>query len=130
MRRDKGLSAHSLVKYLMPLPQVLEMVCSKCRVSGNCPAKGSSPLLNNGKMIAKCRLVGGYGRVELDKSILSPESNQISKKNGLCLTIAEVPKMENDMIIYDMVKIFSHPITHERESVPDLIGNIVPKSHA
>jgi hypothetical protein len=104
------------------------MECTKCRVAKTCPRFGSSPLLTKGKKKVFCRIVGGYGRIPVDKEILSIESAARSEKDGPCLTIAEIPTLEDDLIIMEITKIFSHPILHERETVPDIINRIVPSS--
>lgn len=93
----------------------LRMECNKCRVSKFCGKKGISPTrLNNGINIY-CRLVGGYGRIPVDKEILSEDSKTIVSKNGRCLTIAEVPEVVGNDFIFHVEKIFHPPVKHERE---------------
>ena len=108
----------------------LEVTCDKCKVSQTCPARGSSPLYVEGKMKARCQLVGGHGKTPVQKEDLSPESLEKSLRDGPCLTIAQVPRLEDGYLVRETVKIFSHPVTHEREKVPDLMGNAVTKSHS
>jgi hypothetical protein len=109
--------------------QVLEIICSKCQVSEYCPKSGSSPLIVNNKL-AKCRLIGGYGRDPVDQSILSDESKKLSEKNGPCLTIAEIPEFDDcsNIINFKLTKIFSPPIIHARENVPWQYDMLYPKS--
>lgn len=105
------------------------MECSKCRVASFCPKKGSSPLQLGDNKRALCSLVGGYGRAPVDPSILSDESRAISAANGPCLTLAEVPELDEGSgeVIYSLVKIFSPPILHERETIPWQMDAIIPK---
>ncbi len=107
----------------------LEIKCKDCKVSSSCPEKGSSPL-NHGKNQILCRLVGGYGRTPVDESILSEESKQIVNQNGPCLTIVEVPKIdESGRTVFKVVKIFSQPVLHEREQIDWRMNMIMDKSY-
>lgn len=79
----------------------------------------------------KCRLVNGYGRTPVDSSILSEESLKIAQNQGPCLTIAEVPSFDEEGdFFYEITKIFSPPILHERETVNWPTNLIYPKSHS
>ena len=98
----------------------LQMQCSKCRVADTCPRKGSSPLkVPNSRLPVFCQLVGGYGRTPVDRTLLSKESLEIAEKNGPCVTIAEVPRYDEDSghVVHDVVTIFSPPVLHPREKV-------------
>lgn len=68
-----------------------------------------------GKIPHYCHLVGGYGREPVDQSILSPESAERARLDGPCLTLAEIPKVGDRGVEYELVKIFNHPVKHERE---------------
>lgn len=118
------------VAFRMAGVNYLPMECSKCRVAHSCPKKGSSPLTLPGNKKALCSLVGGYGRTPVRQEILGEESREASAKNGPCLTIAEVPRLDEDsgLLIYELEKIFSQPVLHERETVSDHISMMVPKS--
>lgn len=109
----------------------LQMECNKCRVASTCPRKGSSPLsLNSGKKVF-CQIINGYGRIPVDVEILSTESLKRSKVDGPCLTIAEVPTIDEHSgnLIMEITKIFSRPILHEREILSFNQEMIYPKSH-
>lgn len=106
----------------------LEIECQKCRVANTCPNRNSSPLNLSGKRHL-CRIIGGYGRVPVDDSILSPESSILAKTNGPCLTIAEIPREEDGEVVYEIVKIFSPPVLNERETTNEIMDRIIPKSH-
>lgn len=102
--------------------------CKSCKVAKYCPSKGASPLDHKGVSLG-CRIIGGYGRVPVDERILSEESKILTKKNGNCLTIAEIPKIVNDSVAYEVTKIFSPPVKHERETSTFIPGLITPKSY-
>ncbi len=74
--------------------------------------------------------MGGYGRTPVDPRILGDESREAAAKSGPCLTLAEVPRLDKESgnIIFDVVKIFSPPVLHERETVPWQMDMIIPKS--
>jgi hypothetical protein len=93
----------------------METECSKCLVSKTCSKRGSSPLIFGGKTF-KCRIVGGFGRKPIDKSVLSEESIKSCKENGPCLTVAEVPTVEDGFVIFVVTKIFSPPCLSQRET--------------
>ena len=94
----------------------LDIECSKCAVSNYCTKKGSSPAyLSNGRKVL-CRLVGGYGREPVDKTILSEESKKLANENGPCLTIAEVPVIVGNDVFFELEKIFAPAVTHNRET--------------
>lgn len=113
----------------MALPNSLQVTCDKCKISAGCPSRGSSPLKVDGKLKAFCLLIGGYGREEVDRSILSQESLEIAEKNGFCLSIASVPRHEEGVgIIRDTIKVFSGSVTHEREKVDVYMDMVAPKS--
>jgi hypothetical protein len=110
--------------------QSLPMECTKCKVAETCPKKGSSPLiLNSGKRLL-CQ-VYGYGRTPIEKAKLGPESLARSERDGPCLTIAELPVLDSDsgMVITEVLKIFNHPILHEREKTTFHQDMVYPKSH-
>lgn len=103
----------------MSLPHVLVVECRTCRVAKYCPQNGSSPLrLPSGQAIA-CRLIGGYGKKPIDRSVLSEDNEKLFDIHGPCLTIAEIPYVDegSGLTVYGVVKIFSPPIVHERESM-------------
>lgn len=109
---------------------VLKMECDRCAVANNCEARGASPLIFPGGM-AFCHIIGGYGRNPVDKSILSEESKKKSLRDGECLTIAEVPRLEETgRVEKRVVFIFSSPVRHAREKTSIPKGNdIYPSSH-
>ena len=111
----------------MPLPQTLEMTCDKCKVAETCPAKGASPLLIGGKMAAKCQLVGGYGRNPVDRDVLGVEARVASDRDGPCLTLAQVPRVEDGHLVRELIKVFSKPVRHGRETVDPTASNIYPR---
>lgn len=114
----------------MAQPNKLEITCNKCKVSDFCPSKGASPLKFENK-IYFCYLVGGYGRTPVDECILSEKSKELVKKQGGCLTIAEVPVLDtgSNMIYQKIEKIFHKPVLHAREIVDGDKVNVHPKSH-
>ncbi len=115
----------------MTAPTNLEVTCDKCAVSGTCSRRGSSPLYVNGVMKARCYLIGGYGRTAVDKSILSKESLERTMKEGECLTLAMIPSFDIDQnqIIYGLVKIFAPPVLHKRETTDLWQDRLIPKNH-
>jgi hypothetical protein len=106
----------------------LPMECSKCRVSATCPRNGSSPALTRAGKKVLCNIIGGYGRTPVDVEILSAESLGRSRRDGPCMTIAEVPVLEDDSIVMTVTTIFSPPVLHERESTNDMQNRIVPRA--
>ena len=108
----------------------IEVECKKCPVSHVCPTNGSSPTMSNGKPVM-CRVVGGFGRTPIDDEILSEESRRQSEMNGKCLTIAEVPYMDDSGTVFaKVVKIFSQPILAEREKNPIFTSSdLTARSH-
>lgn len=106
----------------------LPMECGKCRVANTCPRNGSSPTLTRGGKKVLCHIVGGYGRTPVDPEILSVESLERSRRDGPCMTIAEVPVIEDDSIVMTITTIFSHPVLHERETTDDMQNRIVPRA--
>jgi hypothetical protein len=101
---------------------LLEMTCDRCSVAQTCPKNGASPLFLSGGKRAHCRIVGGYGRTPVDPEILSSESRQRAEKDGPCLTIAEVPALEDGIVVHEVVKIFSPPVLSERERPTAVLG--------
>lgn len=93
----------------------MEMECAKCFVSNTCSRRGSSPLAFEGRVF-KCRIIGGFGRKPIDKSILSAESVKSCEKDGPCLTVAEVPTVEDGFVTFAVTKIFSPPCLSQRET--------------
>ena len=75
-----------------------------------------------------CVIVGGYGRSPVEEHILGPESKARWLKDGPCLTVAHVPIWDEhaQRTIFDVVKIFSQPVKHPRETVPFNINLIYP----
>jgi|HubBroStandDraft_6_1064221.scaffolds.fasta_scaffold574155_2 hypothetical protein len=116
------------------MQNTLQVTCDKCKVAETCPKKGSSPAifphLNKRKLF--CHIIGGYGRVPVRESLLSEESKEKSKVNGPCLTIAHVPTYDEStgMLTDEVVKIFSKPIKHPRETIPWNINLFFPKGGA
>jgi hypothetical protein len=110
-------------------PNVLQVDCVKCRVAEKCPRKGASPTVVNGKRLL-CGLIGGYGRVPLSPSVMSEESRARSTVDGPCLTLAQVPTVKDGSVEYELVKIFSPPVLHDRETVPWQTAMIAPPAGA
>jgi len=99
----------------------LDMACERCLVAQTCPKRGASPLFFNGKR-AHCHILGGYGRQPVDPTILSAESLERVKKDGPCLTLAEVPVLDDGMITWELTKVFGPPIVNERERPTAILG--------
>ncbi len=107
----------------------LEMTCERCAVAQACPKNGSSPLFLPGAKRVHCRILGGFGKQPVDLSILSEKSKALVEKNGPCLTIAEVPRLEDELVTYETVKIFSQPVVSDREKPTAILGGqLNPKS--
>ncbi len=74
-------------------------------------------------------MIGGYGRLPVDPGIMSDEAREAAARSGPCLTLAEVPSVdESGRVTYELVKIFSPPVLHDREVIPWQIDMVVPKS--
>ena len=102
----------------MGLPNKLEMECGQCKVADECPARGASPLrLGSGKPV-RCRLIGGYGQKPVPVDRMSDETRNVVERNGPCLTIAEVPRVDepSGRIYFETVKIWSQPKLHPRQT--------------
>src|SRR5271157_1926047 len=112
----------------------LMMQCSKCRVAETCPRRGSSPLPlpKSGTRKVFCYIIGGYGREPVEKRKLSAESLARSEKDGPCMTLARVPYIDEETgtLQYEMVKVFSQPMLHPRETIPFNINLIYPTNPA
>jgi hypothetical protein len=108
----------------------INMECDECVVAQTCPRKGSSPQKHN-KITLKCRIIGGFGREPVDKSVLSAESLEILNRDGPCLTIAEVPSIDEEgFVSYDVVKIFSPPcLTAREKNVAVTSSDVTVRSH-
>ncbi len=77
-----------------------------------------------------CRIVGGYGREEVDPSKLSLESLERSRRDGPCLTVAEAPvRDESGIVVHKPVTVFHHPIRHERETTDFRADMLYPRSY-
>ena len=114
----------------MSLPNKLSMECRKCRVSAECPSNGSSPLrLGSGKPVL-CRLVGGYGQTPVPESKMSKESKELAEKHGPCLTIAEVPTVDeaSGKIYFKTVKVWAQAQLHPRQTTT-MSMDPWPRSH-
>lgn len=111
---------------------VLHVQCSACRVAPTCPRNGSSPHLLQGGTKVFCRIVGGYGREPVDRSILSEESAARSDRDGPCMTFAEVPTVDPDSghLVMQLTKVFHQPVRHERETTNLMQDMLYPKSHS
>lgn len=112
------------------MTKTLKMECSRCAVANTCPERGISPkILNNVQL--SCRIIGGYGKVPIDASVLSDESKALMEKNGPCLTVAEVPIGDDlNLIEWKVIKIFSPPVSHERETTHVVfVSDLQPKSY-
>ena len=92
---------------------------------------GSSPLKVNGEVTNKCYLIGGYGRIPARESDLSEESLKLRQLHGECITFAMIPRydVDGDCVVYELVKIFSPPVLHEREKTDYQMDMIYPKNH-
>lgn len=77
-----------------------------------------------------CQLIGGYGRIPVEKSILSPESAQKAESDGPCLTIAEVPVVDEATGLFhsELVKVFHPAVLHERENISFSQRLLYPKA--
>lgn len=79
-----------------------------------------------------CRVVGGYSRDPVDASALSPESAERAAKDGPCLSLAEVPRLDKDSghTYYETVKVFHQPMRHPRETpTVRLLDSMLSSSH-
>jgi hypothetical protein len=93
----------------------IEMECNRCSVAKTCPRRGSSPISVE-KAIVKCKIIGGFGRTPVDRTVLSEESIARVDRDGPCLTIAEVPDVdEQGYVTFTVVKVFSPPCLSDRE---------------
>lgn len=108
---------------------MITMECNKCAVATTCPARGSSPTLH-GKHKVLCKIIGGFGKKPIDRAALSARSASIAEKNGQCLTIAEVPFIDDDGgLVFHTVKIFSPPVLSDREkNVPVTSSDVLVRS--
>jgi hypothetical protein len=77
-----------------------------------------------------CRIIGGYSKIPIDKSLLSKESIMKFDRDGPCLTIAEVPFLdESGIVVFKVEKVFSPPVLSEREKNPVITSSdVVVKS--
>lgn len=111
----------------------LQLRCSSCKIATACPDRGASPLvLRGGRTAVLCKVVGGYSRDPIDVASLSPESQERASKDGPCLSLAEVPRVDKDSghVYYETVKVFHHPIRHPREkSTVRLMDSMLPSSY-
>ena len=108
---------------------VLEMFCSRCLVSKTCPKSGSSPMTHKNKRNI-CRIIGGYGQKPVDESILSEENKKIAKQNGYCITLAEIPILQEDNNVgFELTKIFSQPILSPRQKSNIPLDSMYARSH-
>ncbi|HEY8095261.1 MAG TPA: hypothetical protein VIE65_04100 [Methylobacter sp.] len=111
----------------------LEITCKKCKISSTCPARGSSPLsLDKGKRMAFCRILDGYANQPIDDDALSEESKKRKDRDGPCLSLAEVPRLDeaSGKIYTEIIKVFHHPIIHPRQTTSEIMDMMIPKNHA
>jgi hypothetical protein len=107
----------------------LEMTCDRCAVATTCPKRGASPLFYGGGKRVHCRILGGYGRQPVDKEILSSESLERYGKDGPCLTLADIPVLEDGQVSWETVKIFHQAVLGDRERPTAILGGqLNPKS--
>jgi len=102
----------------MGLPNKLQIRCAKCKVANWCPAKGASPInLGSGKPVY-CRLIGGYGQVPVPEHKMSDKTKEIAKDQGACLTIVEVPRIDESSgkLYFETILIWSQPQLHPRQT--------------
>lgn len=92
----------------------LDMTCERCAVAQKCPKAGASPLIVKAKRYL-CRIVGGFGRTPVDQTILSADSQKASAESGPCLTLAEVPELDDGIVDWKLTKVFHHPVLSNRE---------------
>lgn len=106
----------------------LDMICDRCAVAKTCPKFGSSPLIYQKKRYT-CLIIGGYGKTPVDESILSEVSLKLSKRNGPCLTLAQIPEIQDETVNTVLTKIFAPPILsdHEKTNIP--LDSIYPRSN-
>lgn len=114
--------------FFMPMG-VLEIHCDRCRVSEFCEKKGAAPLRYQNKDIP-CRIIGGYGRKSIPVEKLSENSKKMAVKNGPCLTLAEVPYIDegSGTLAYHIVKVFSPPNLHPREKATGIYDMMYPQT--
>lgn len=98
------------------------MECPDCKIAAHCPKFGSSPLIMPSGLSVKCRIIGGYGKQPVDPTILSEESKALVAQHGPCLTIVEVPELDegSGLAVHQVVKVFAPAVFHDREAAtPD-----------
>ena len=115
----------------MTIPNSLTVYCTKCKIASTCPRRGSSPLVQ-GRKTLQCRVVGGYASEPVDPEALSEESARIAAKDGPCLTLAEVPTLDEDSghVFFQTVKIFHKPVVHPRQTTGTRMDVGLTPSHA
>ncbi|HED37911.1 MAG TPA: hypothetical protein ENI76_06675 [Ignavibacteria bacterium] len=116
----------------MPIPRRLRVLCNKCLISEYCIYKGQSPLyVSKNSQTIECVIVGGYGLKKPSSEILSEESKKSQKKFGECLSIVEIPQLDQSTgYVYTTTTMIWHPrIKHEREKSDMIIDQIIPRSH-
>lgn len=116
----------------MPIPNSLNVHCSKCKLYDYCPSQGQSPLkLGSGKTSVLCRIPGGYSRKPPSPNLVSEESKELQKENGECLTVVDIPKIDvhSKHMYFEPTKIWHPPITHAREHTSEMMDRIIPRSH-
>jgi len=62
--------------------------------------------------------------------MLSADSQRLAERDGPCLTLVEIPVIDEltGEVGYVLTKVFSKPILHERETVGFHMGMLYPKS--
>lgn len=116
----------------MAAPNALSLHCSTCKISSTCPRRGSSPLrAKDGRTHLLCRVLGGYGRTPADPSTLSADSAARAAKDGPCMSIAEVPTVDEDsgLTHFETVKVFHQAILHPREKSSHRADGMLTRSH-
>lgn len=110
----------------------MPMTCARCKVAPTCPSRGSSPLTPPGsRKPVFCNLIGGYGRDPVDPERLSEAARARAAADGPCLTIAEVPALDEatKYVYRKTVTVYHHPVRHERETAGFTANMLFPKSH-
>ena len=79
-----------------------------------------------------CRIVGGYGREPIPDEKIGPESREAVERGGPCLSIAEVPSIDEPSghLYFETIKIWAQPIRHPRETTTEAMDRALgPSAH-
>jgi hypothetical protein len=94
----------------------IDVDCNRCKLAGQCPKRGSSPVVFKNRKVF-CKILGGYGRSPIDEEVLSDSSKEVSLTSGRCLTLVSIPFLDkaSGTVCTELIKVFHQPILHARE---------------